>query len=57
MWYTGQAEKNGKGHSWIGYAVSRDGKDWKRTGNKPMLTADAEWEKVAVYVSGCYLGC
>src|SRR2546426_2740237 len=27
MWYTGQA----KGHSWIGYARSRDGNRWERS--------------------------
>ena len=44
LWYTGQA--NGK--SWIGYATSADGKSWKRMSNKPVLSADAPWEKVAV---------
>jgi predicted GH43/DUF377 family glycosyl hydrolase len=44
MWYTGQAN----GHSSIGYAVSEDGKTWKRKGETPVLSADKAWEKVAV---------
>ena len=44
MWYTGQA----KGRSWIGYATSEDGKSWKRESDKPVLSADKPWEKVAV---------
>ncbi len=44
MWYTGQAA----GHSAIGYATSADGLAWKRASDKPVLTADAPWEKVAV---------
>jgi predicted GH43/DUF377 family glycosyl hydrolase len=44
MWYTGQA----KGKSWIGHAVSSDGKLWKRTGDRPVLSAEKPWEKVAV---------
>jgi beta-1,2-mannobiose phosphorylase / 1,2-beta-oligomannan phosphorylase len=44
MWYTGQA----RGHSSIGYAVSRDGIHWKRIGQRPVLSAEATWEKVAV---------
>jgi len=44
MWYTGQA----KGKSWIGYATSIDGKTWKRQGDKPVLSAERPWEKVAV---------
>jgi predicted GH43/DUF377 family glycosyl hydrolase len=44
LWYTGQA----KGKSWIGYATSADGKSWKRMSDKPVLSADAPWEKVAV---------
>jgi predicted GH43/DUF377 family glycosyl hydrolase len=44
MWYTGQA----KGRSWIGYATSRDGKTWKRMSERPVLSADQGWEKVAV---------
>src|SRR6202034_511191 len=44
MWYTGQA----KGHSWIGYATSPDGSTWTRDGDKPVLSPDQKWEKVAV---------
>jgi beta-1,2-mannobiose phosphorylase / 1,2-beta-oligomannan phosphorylase len=44
MWYTGQAD----GHSWIGYAVSKDGKSWTRESPNPVLSPDVPWEKVAV---------
>jgi beta-1,2-mannobiose phosphorylase / 1,2-beta-oligomannan phosphorylase len=44
MWYTGQA----RGHSWIGYATSQDGIHWRRMSPKPVLAAEAPWEKVAV---------
>jgi beta-1,2-mannobiose phosphorylase / 1,2-beta-oligomannan phosphorylase len=44
MWYTGQS----RGRSWIGYATSRDGKTWRRESDKPALSAEAPWEKVAV---------
>jgi predicted GH43/DUF377 family glycosyl hydrolase len=44
MWYTGQAG----GKSSIGYATSADGKTWERAGEKPVLTAEHTWEKVAV---------
>jgi predicted GH43/DUF377 family glycosyl hydrolase len=44
MWYTGQA----KGKSWIGYATSADGKTWKRQSDKPVLSPEQAWEKVAV---------
>jgi beta-1,2-mannobiose phosphorylase / 1,2-beta-oligomannan phosphorylase len=44
MWYTGQA----RGKSWIGYATSKDGKTWNRESDKPVLSADKPWEKVAV---------
>jgi hypothetical protein len=44
MWYTGQA----RGHSWIGYATSPDGTNWNRRSSKPVLSAEAPWEKVAV---------
>ena len=44
MWYTGQA----KGHSWIGHATSADGKAWTRANDKPVLSPDKPWEKVAV---------
>ena len=45
MWYTGQAK--GK-NSWIGYATSPDGRTWKRMSEKPVLSFDKPWEKVAV---------
>lgn len=44
MWYTGQA----RGQSWIGYATSTDGKDWTRMSDQPVLSPEAEWEKVAL---------
>jgi predicted GH43/DUF377 family glycosyl hydrolase len=44
MWYTGQA----RGKSWIGYATSKDGKTWERMSDKPVLSAEQPWEKVAV---------
>jgi sucrose-6-phosphate hydrolase SacC (GH32 family) len=44
LWYTGQA----RGHSWIGYATSRDGKGWDRRSAKPVLSPIEAWEKMAV---------
>ncbi len=44
MWYTGQA----RGRSWIGHAVSQDGRAWQRTSSRPVLSADSPWENVAV---------
>jgi hypothetical protein len=44
MWYTGQA----KGHSAIGYATSADGLAWNRQGDRPVLSPEQPWEKVAV---------
>jgi predicted GH43/DUF377 family glycosyl hydrolase len=44
MWYTGQA----KGKSFIGYATSTDGNSWKRMSDKPVLSPEQPWEKVAV---------
>jgi predicted GH43/DUF377 family glycosyl hydrolase len=44
MWYTGQA----KGKSWIGHATSKDGKAWKRASDRPVLSPEKAWEKVAV---------
>jgi len=44
LWYTGQA----RGHSWIGYATSPDGKTWKRMSAKPVLSSEKPWEKVAL---------
>jgi beta-1,2-mannobiose phosphorylase / 1,2-beta-oligomannan phosphorylase len=44
MWYTGQA----RAKSWIGYATSEDGKTWNRASDKPVLSPEQPWEKVAV---------
>lgn len=44
LWYTGQA----KGHSWIGYATSADGIHWRRMSDKPVLSPEKPWEKVAL---------
>ncbi|MFO1500124.1 MAG: hypothetical protein U1G07_17330 [Verrucomicrobiota bacterium] len=44
LWYTGQA----RGRSSIGYATSADGVDWKRSGERPVLSPEEPWEKVAV---------
>jgi predicted GH43/DUF377 family glycosyl hydrolase len=44
LFYTGQA----KGHSAIGYATSADGIVWKRMSDRPVLSPEKPWEKVAV---------
>ena len=44
LWYTGQA----KDHSAIGYATSPDGIAWKRMSDRPVLSPEKLWEKVAV---------
>jgi predicted GH43/DUF377 family glycosyl hydrolase len=44
MWYTGQA----KGKSWIGHATGKDGKTWERASDRPVLSAEQPWERVAV---------
>ena len=44
MWYTGQA----KGKSWVGSATSEDGKTWRRDGERPVLSPEKPWERVAV---------
>ena len=44
MWYTGQASER----SWIGHAVSDDGRAWRRTAQEPVLSPEQPWEKVAV---------
>lgn len=44
LWYTGQA----KDHSWIGYATSQDGLQWERRSERPVLSPEQPWEKVAV---------
>jgi predicted GH43/DUF377 family glycosyl hydrolase len=45
LWYTGQYK--GK-NSWIGYATSKDGKNFVRQGEKPVISPTEPWEKVAV---------
>ena len=44
LWYTGQA----RGHSWIGYATSPDGVNWRTEKRPAGPLARAPWEKVAV---------
>jgi predicted GH43/DUF377 family glycosyl hydrolase len=44
MWYTGQSRTK----SWIGYATSSDGRNWRRTSDKPVLSPEKSWEDVAV---------
>jgi len=45
MWYTGQA----RGHSWIGYAVSKDGFRFeRRNGGRPVLISEQYWENRSV---------
>src|SRR5262249_30679741 len=44
LWYTGQS----RGHSAIGYATSADGVTWKRMSDRPVLSAELPWEKVAI---------
>lgn len=44
LWYTGQAA----GKSWIGHALSTDGKSFTRTDAHPILSAELAWEGVAV---------
>ncbi len=39
---------NSKGRSSIGYATSPDGVHWKRMSDKPVLTAEKDWEKPSV---------
>jgi len=45
LWYTGQYK--GK-NSWIGYAVSMDGKNFVRQSDRPVISPTEPWEKVAV---------
>ncbi|MDR2148034.1 MAG: family 43 glycosylhydrolase [Tannerella sp.] len=45
IWYTGQYK--GKNSS-IGYAISKDGKNFVRQSDKPVLSPTEPWEKVAV---------
>ncbi|HTC22676.1 MAG TPA: hypothetical protein VK859_17605 [bacterium] len=50
MWYTGQSRAFffKPAQSFIGYAVSPDGENWRRVSSDPVLKPDQEWEKVAV---------
>lgn len=55
MWYTGQTwlkepSKEGRlnGHSYIGYAVSSDGRTWQRKSPHPVLSPELPWEDVAL---------
>lgn len=56
MWYTGQAN----GHSWIGYAESRDGLSFERTQSEPVIRFEHPWEGDSVmnpcvlYENGIY---
>jgi len=45
LWYTGQYK--GK-NSWIGYATSKDGKNFVRQSDRPVVSPTEPWEKVAV---------
>ena len=44
MWYTGQTNDR----SWIGFATSPDGIVWTRRFDKPVVSSEEDWEKVAV---------
>ncbi len=49
MWYTGQIGAGlSEGRSWIGHVVSEDGKLWVRKSDKPVLSPELPWEKVAL---------
>jgi len=49
MWYTGQTGDDGNnGKSAIGYAISNDGRHWKRMSAKPVLTPQSAWEKTSL---------
>ena len=49
MWYTGQIGAGiSEGQSWIGYVTSKDGKLWVRNSDKPVLSPEFPWEKVAL---------
>lgn len=44
MWYTGQA----RGHSYIGYAKSKDGINFERVMNDPIMISEFPWENASV---------
>jgi len=49
MWYTGQVgAATASGKSWIGYAMSADGRNWVRQSLRPVLEPSVPWEGVAV---------
>lgn len=49
MWYTGQFNASETdGNSWIFYATSTDGVNFTRASEKPVLSPEEPWEKVAV---------
>lgn len=56
MWYTGQA----RGHSYIGYAESKDGIHFEHSLREPILTPELPWENESVmnpcviYENGIY---
>jgi beta-1,2-mannobiose phosphorylase / 1,2-beta-oligomannan phosphorylase len=46
MWYTGLIwDSNAVGRSYIGYAVSIDGKKWTKESRHPVLSPNVSWEK------------
>lgn len=45
MWYTGQARSYS---SWIGYATSSDGYQWKRMSDQPVLYSERPYEGASV---------
>lgn len=45
LWYTGQYKGE---NSYIGYATSKDGKNFIRQSDKPVISPTEPWEKVAV---------
>ena len=45
MWYTGQAKG---ANSWIGHAISTNGKNFVRLSSQPEISPTEPWEKVAV---------
>ena len=45
LWYTGQYKSK---NSYIGYATSKDGKNFVRQSDKPVISPTRPWEKVAV---------
>ncbi len=44
MWYTGQA----RGHSYIGYAESKDGINFERMSDEPVMISEFPWENASV---------